>query len=152
MPFVCKQFIILNYFKIVRINNSQSDSSSMGKYIVKKTSNDGYAFNLVANNHEVIGVSQTYKSMTSLKNGIESIKKNVGADIEDQTLKDFEEKKCPKWEIFNDKAGDFRFRLKASNGEIILAASEGYTAKASAKKGIESVKTNADSEIQIEEE
>ena len=122
----------------------------MGKFVIKKTSNDGFAFTLVANNHEVIGVSQTYSSKSSLKNGIESVRKNAGSDIEDQTLKDFEEKKCPKWEIFNDKAGDFRFRLKAANGEIILAASEGYTAKASAKKGIESVRSNADSEI-IEE-
>ena len=124
----------------------------MGQFKVKKTSNDGYAFTLVANNHEVIGVSQTYKSMTSLKNGIESVRKNADAEIEDQTLQKFEEKKCPKWEIFTDKAGDFRFRLKASNGEIILAASEGYGAKSSAKNGIDSVRRNKDSEIVEEEE
>ncbi len=47
-----------------------------------------------------------------------------------------------KFEIFKDVAGEFRFRLKAENGEIILA-SEGYTAKASARKGIDSVKRNA---------
>lgn len=46
------------------------------------------------------------------------------------------------FELFTDKAGQFRFRLKASNGEIILA-SEGYTTKASALNGIESTKTNA---------
>lgn len=46
------------------------------------------------------------------------------------------------FELYTDKAGEFRFRLKAGNGEIILA-SEGYTAKASAMNGIESVKTNA---------
>ena len=124
----------------------------MGQFKVKKTSNDRYAFTLVANNHEVIGVSQTYKSMTSLKNGIESVRKNADAEIEDQTLQKFEEKKCPKWEIFSDKAGDFRFRLKASNGEIILAASEGYSAKSSAKNGIDSVRRNKDSEIVEEEE
>ena len=124
----------------------------MGQFKVKKTSNDGYAFTLVANNHEVIGVSQTYKTMTSLKNGIESVRKNADAEIEDQTLQKFEEKKCPKWEIFTDKAGDFRFRLKASNGEIILAASEGYGAKSSAKNGIDSVRRNEDSEIVEEEE
>ncbi len=47
-----------------------------------------------------------------------------------------------KFEIFEDKAGEYRFRLKAGNGEIILA-SEGYVQKASAENGIESVKTNA---------
>jgi uncharacterized protein YegP (UPF0339 family) len=47
-----------------------------------------------------------------------------------------------KFEISKDKAGKFRFHLKAANGEII-AASQGYDTKASAEKGIESVKTNA---------
>ena len=47
-----------------------------------------------------------------------------------------------KFEISKDKAGKFRFHLKAPNGEII-AASQGYDNKANAEKGIESVKTNA---------
>ena len=47
-----------------------------------------------------------------------------------------------KFEIFEDKAGEFRFRLKAGNGEIILA-SEGYKQKSSARNGIDSVKENA---------
>ena len=47
-----------------------------------------------------------------------------------------------KFEIFKDKRGEFRFRLKAGNGEIILA-SEGYKRKASCKNGIASVQKNA---------
>jgi uncharacterized protein YegP (UPF0339 family) len=47
-----------------------------------------------------------------------------------------------KFEVFEDKAGKYRFRLKAGNGEIILA-SQGYIQKSSAKNGIESVKTNS---------
>ena len=47
-----------------------------------------------------------------------------------------------KFEISKDKSGKFRFHLKAANGEIITA-SQGYATKASAQKGIESVKTNA---------
>ncbi len=47
-----------------------------------------------------------------------------------------------KFEIYNDKAGEFRFRLKASNGQTILA-SEGYKARVSCDNGIESVKKNA---------
>ena len=47
-----------------------------------------------------------------------------------------------KFEVYKDKAGEFRFRLKAGNGEIILA-SEGYVKKASAENGIASVKKNA---------
>ena len=47
-----------------------------------------------------------------------------------------------KFEIYKDKRGEFRFRLKASNGQNILA-SEGYKAKSSCTNGIESVKKNA---------
>jgi uncharacterized protein YegP (UPF0339 family) len=48
----------------------------------------------------------------------------------------------PKFEIFKDSAGKFRFRLKAANGEVI-ATGEAYESKAGCKNGIESVKTNA---------
>ncbi len=47
-----------------------------------------------------------------------------------------------KFEVYKDKAGEFRFRLKAANGETI-AQSEGYTTKSACKNGIESVKRNA---------
>lgn len=46
------------------------------------------------------------------------------------------------FEIYKDKAGEFRFRLKAKNGEIILA-SEGYKRKTSCLNGVNSVKTNS---------
>ena len=46
-----------------------------------------------------------------------------------------------KFEVYKDKAGEFRFRFKASNGETMFA-SEGYTAKASAMSAIESIKKN----------
>lgn len=47
-----------------------------------------------------------------------------------------------KFEIYTDKSGEFRFRLKASNGQAIFA-SEGYSAKAGCKNGIESVRKNS---------
>jgi uncharacterized protein YegP (UPF0339 family) len=53
------------------------------------------------------------------------------------------------FELYKDKAGEYRFRLKASNGEIILA-SEGYKAKTSCKNGIASVMKNATSESRFE--
>lgn len=118
----------------------------MGKYALK-LNEKGARFNLVAGNGEVIGVSEQYTSETSAKNGIESVKKNAPvAALEDQTVNNFEKKPNPKFEIFKDKAGEFRFRLKAGNGEPILA-SEGYVSKAGCKNGIDSVRRNADSEI-----
>lgn len=112
----------------------------MGKFVIYEVAT-GHRFNLVANNNEVIGVSEVYNSLSACQNGIKSVQKNAPiANVEDQT-KD-EKAANPKFEIFSDKAGEFRFRLKAKNGEIILA-SEGYTVKASAKNGIASVVKNA---------
>lgn len=47
-----------------------------------------------------------------------------------------------RFELYKDNAGEYRFRLKAANGENVLK-SEGYTTKAGAQNGIKSVKTNA---------
>ncbi len=101
----------------------------MGKFTIKPT-NTGYVFNLKAGNGEVIAVSQVYKSLDGAKNGIASV---------------------PKFEIYTDKAGEFRFRLKAKNGEII-ATGEGYTSKSGCKNGIESIRKNApDAAVVVEE-
>jgi len=48
----------------------------------------------------------------------------------------------PKFEIYKDTAGKFRWRLKAPNGEIIASSGEGYESKDNCKNGIQSVKTN----------
>ncbi len=119
----------------------------MGKFVIKKT-NTGYNFNLKASNGEVIATSEVYKALDTCRNGVESVMKNAPvANIEDQTVENFEELKHPKFEIYKDKAGEFRFRLKAKNGEII-ATGEGYTTKANCKNGVNSVMKNAaDAEI-----
>lgn len=113
----------------------------MGKFVIKETKS-GVKFDLKAGNGEVIATSEVYTTLAACKNGIESVKKNSVAEIEDQTVENFEAVKNPKFEIYLDKAGEFRFRLKARNGEII-ATSEGYKAKAGCLNGIESVKKNA---------
>ena len=124
----------------------------MGKFVIKATKNGGYKFDLKAGNGETVATSEIYNALASCKNGIESVRKNsVKAGIEDQTVEGFEKVKHPKFEIYTDKAGEFRFRLKATNGEII-ATSEGYKALTSCKNGIESVKKNADSEIVMQDE
>ncbi len=114
----------------------------MGKFVVKEAGK-GFSFNLKAGNGEVIAVSQVYSTIDSCKKGVESVKNTaVKADVEDQTVDPVVEKKHPKFEVYTDKAGEFRFRLKASNGEII-ATGEGYKSKAGCLNGIESIKKNA---------
>ena len=114
----------------------------MGKFVIKKV-NTGFKFNLKASNGEVIATSEVYTTEAACKNGVASVIKNAPiANLEDQTVEGYEKVTHPKFEMYTDKAGEFRFRLKATNGEII-AVSEGYTAKASCKNGIESVRKNA---------
>ena len=112
------------------------------KFLVKET-NTGFNFLLIATNGQPIGHSQVYKSLKSALGGVESIR-NVAADaeVEDQTAKEVEEKKNPKFVIYLDKAEEYRFKLQAANGQAVLA-SEGYTTLAAVKNGIESVKKNS---------
>jgi len=114
----------------------------MGKFVIK-TTKTGTKFDLKAGNGEVIATSEVYSSETSCRKGIASVQKNAPiAAVENQTVEGFVKEKHPKFEVYTDKAGEFRFRLKATNGEII-AVSEGYKAIASCMNGIESVKKNA---------
>ena len=112
-----------------------------GKFVIITAKNGEFTFNLKASNGEVVlTASETYPNMGACENGIASVKKNSGVHIEDQTRE--EKQTNPKYELYKDKAGEFRFRLKAANGEII-GKSESYKAKASAKKGIASIAKNA---------
>lgn len=113
----------------------------MGKFLVKKTAT-GIKFDLKASNGEVIATSEVYTTEAACLNGVESVRKNSVGEVEDQTVEGFETLKHPKFEVYLDKKGEHRFRLKARNGEVI-ATSEGYKTKASCLNGIESVKKNA---------
>lgn len=124
----------------------------MGKFEIKKTKNGGFMFNLKAGNGEVIATSETYNTLDACKNGVNSVMTNApAAAVEDQTVEGYATEKNPKFEIYADKKGEFRFRLKAKNGQII-ATGEGYKAKASCKNGIESIKKNAVDAKIVEEE
>ncbi len=114
----------------------------MGKFVIRKV-NSGIKFDLKATNGQVIATSEVYTTEAACRNGIASVQKNAPiAAVEDQTKEGYEVQKHPKFEMYVDKAGEYRFRLKATNGQVI-ATSEGYKAEASCVNGIESVKKNA---------
>ena len=123
----------------------------MGYFVFKKT-NTGVKFDLVAGNHEIIATSEVYKTESYCKKGIASVRRNAPiANLEDKTVEPVVTARCPKFEVYTDKGGEFRFRLKATNGQII-AVSEGYTSKSSCLNGIESVRKNAaDADIKVKE-
>ena len=114
----------------------------MGKFVLS-AAKSGFKFNLVASNGEVIATSQVYKTKATAKNGIASVVANAPvAKLENQTEKGFKAETNPKFEVYKDKKGEFRFRLKAKNGQII-ATGEGYTKADACLKGIASVQKNA---------
>lgn len=114
----------------------------MGKFVIKDTKS-GIKFDLKAGNGEIILSSEVYNSLASCKNGVASVQKNAPiAALEDQTVEGYKTEKNPKFEVYTDKKGEFRFRLKARNGQII-GVSEGYKKMASCTNGIESVRKNA---------
>ena len=122
----------------------------MGKFVIR-TVKTGVMFNLKAGNGEVIATSEIYTTEAACRKGIASVIKNAPvAPVENQTVEGFTKEKHPKFEVYLDKAGEFRYRLKATNGQII-AVGESYKSKPSVLNGIESVKKNA-AEGKIEKE
>ncbi|MFA9379796.1 MAG: YegP family protein [Acetanaerobacterium sp.] len=114
-----------------------------GKFVITTTPTGAFRFNLVAANGQSIATSENYSSLASCKNGIESVIKNAPiAYYEDQSAEEYAKTVNPKFELYSDKSGEYRFRLKARNGEII-AVSEGYKSKQSCENGIDSVRKNA---------
>lgn len=114
----------------------------MSKFIIREVAS-GVKFDLTATNGQIILSSEVYATRAAALKGIASIRLIApSANVENQTEEGWTVRKNPKFEMFQDKAGEYRFRLKARNGKIV-GVSEGYTAKAGCLNGIESVMKNA---------
>ncbi len=123
-----------------------------GMFAIKRASDGRYMFNVHAGNTQIIASSQMYTTMASCRNGIKSVGVNAPkAAVEDQTLSTINKEKCPKFQIYLDKAGKYRFNLLAANGDNILSCTQGYTQKASCKNGINSVIKNASAPTVMQE-
>ena len=116
----------------------------MGKFHIYQT-DTGYRFDLKATNGQTIAASEVYETEAACRRGIASVRKNApSAKLEDQTAGD-PILTNPKFEVYTDRAGAFRFRLKARNGQII-AVSEGYSTKSACLSGLQRVRTNVEEE------
>ena len=119
----------------------ESRATVNGKFDIKKAKDGRFFFSLYASNGVVIAYSQLYSSLSSVNTGIKSIINNIDkAGIEDTTLKKQVTLPCPKWEIYIDKAGEYRFRLYAMNGQCVCHSSHGYSTKSGCKGGIDSIR------------
>jgi uncharacterized protein YegP (UPF0339 family) len=96
-----------------------------GVFEVYKDKADEYRFRLKASNGQFVLSSEGYSAKAGCMNGIESVIENC---------------KVPeRFEKYEDKAGKYRFRLKAANSQVI-GVGEAYETAASLEAGIESVK------------
>lgn len=119
---------------------TESKSTRNGKFDIQRAKDGRFFFNLYASNHTVIAYSQIYSSTSAAMTGIKSIIANAAnTPIEDTTLKAPVEFPFPKWEIYIDKAGEYRFRLYATNGNCICHSAHGYATKSGCKGGIDSI-------------
>jgi amphi-Trp domain-containing protein len=106
-----------------------------------------YRWRLVHDNGNIIADGgEGYTDKRDATNGLESVRKNApGASIVDTSRDDAELTvggSDASFELFEDSASQWRWRLVHDNGNIIADGGEGYVSKQSARKGIESVKEN----------
>ena len=122
----------------------------MSKFVIRRVAS-GVKFDLRAGNGETILTSEVYTTDAACRKGLESVRSNAPiAGVENQTQEGYAVLTHPKFEMYQDKSGQYRFRLKARNGQII-AVSEGYIAKAGCLGGIECVKKNVPDAVVTEE-
>lgn len=119
----------------------------MGKFLIQETAG-GVKFDLKAANGETVASSEIYSSLAACRKDIESVRKcAVLGRISDLTSPDTAATN-PKIELYADRAGRFRFRLRSRNGAII-AFSESYCSRTMCLTGIQSVLQNApDAEVE----
>ena len=104
------------------------ETAMSAKFVISKSKNDKFLFNLKAGNGEVILSSEMYDAKSSAMGGIDSVKAN--ASLDDR----YERKASAKDQPF--------FNLKAANGHIV-GRSEMYSSPSAMEGGIASVKKNA---------
>ena len=114
---------------------------TMGTYCVKHTAT-GFKFDLKAANGEIVATSEVYTTKAACLKGVQSIRA-VAATAGCVDMENEAGEKNPKFVIFQDKRGHYRFRLLARNGKII-ARSEAYMTRYGCEKGIEAVRANAE--------
>jgi uncharacterized protein YegP (UPF0339 family) len=110
-----------------------------GKFVITKTPKGFFRFSLLAANYVTVLTSKNYSTLRTCREGIETIKKNAASPISDLTLEKTPPQKFPKYEVYLDSEGLYRFRLLALNGLNVAMTEEGYVAKDSCLHGIESI-------------
>jgi uncharacterized protein YegP (UPF0339 family) len=116
---------------------STAHAESRLKFVLYKDAADEFRFRLKAGNGEILATSgEGYKAKADAKKTIKKIIADIGKYA---------------FEVYEDKKGEHRFRLKAKNGQIVAVSSEGYKQKSDAEKAIATIeKGAADAEVSDE--
>ena len=111
--------------------SARAQDESKMKFEIYKGKKDDFRWRLKAGNGATLATGgQGYKAKADAKNGIASVQKAAAN---------------PKanFEFYEDNKKEHRWRLKATNGQVIASSSEGYKDKADAEKAVDSVKAGA---------
>ena len=117
----------------------------MGRFRIKPVAT-GYKFDLLAANGQVIATSEVYETEAACRKGVRSVCASAPKAKFADLTEDGKLPTNPRFELFLDKAGAYRFRLRARNGQVI-AVSEDYTTREACENGMESVRKNAAEEM-----
>ncbi|HTY74585.1 MAG TPA: DUF1508 domain-containing protein [Candidatus Nanoarchaeia archaeon] len=104
-------------------------------------------FRLRADDNKIVAIGAAYKTHAGCISGIKNVQKNSGSRVEDLTKAGGPKIPNPKYQIYKEPSGVFRFRLKAANGDII-AVGEKCESKADCFRGIEVVKKSSDARVE----
>ena len=105
----------------------------MGKFLVRRTAT-GYKFDLLAANGQDIAASEVYETKAACVKGIRSVQKYAPVAKFLDLTRESPAVTNPRFELFCDKGGDYRFRLRSRNGAVI-AVSAPYSGMASKASG-----------------
>ena len=115
------------------------NGSNPAQFVLKEATDATWYFDLTAANHEIIGTSQMYVSKSDAERGeltVQALIMLIGETPEVAAAPH-----QARFEVFTGEDEKFYFHLRAGNGEIVLG-SQGYTTKASAVSGVQSVQSN----------
>ena len=110
---------------------TSDDSTRSLTFEIYQDQKEGHRWRLKATNGQIIATSgQGYKDKRDCKNAIDRIKKDAATKL--------------KFETYQDKAQQYRWRLKATNGQVIAASGQGYKDKRDCEHAIDAIKKGAE--------
>ena len=109
----------------------------MSKFVIRQVAT-GFKFDLHADNGQPVAASEVYNARSGCLRGIEAVRRCAAAGRVADLTEEVMLPANPRLEVYKDKREEFRFRLRARNGQIV-AVSEGYSSKHACLEGLESV-------------